>query len=383
MKDRQRELMSGLGVLALLLAAACDTGGVEGGGPPCPPASCCTGSCGCAPLVTDGGFGVLPPKPSAPAATTNTPTVFAISKFYFGDTDRSGHASSTAWQTFGLNIDGKVTSTNATDVCKLVSGAIPCTQLDGDNGIDNSFGANVLGAIRTLNFMYDSYANNAIKEGGGTLLIRLDGLGPSDAYSQLPGALYRATPTSQPLRWDGTDIRAVDAVSLVGGDTSKPLAVLPDGYMNGRVWVSGISSGAAYLDLQVTAGSAGSGLLPPIPLRHVQIVMQVDPGNASATSGVLSGVARTRDVIAWVQLWSGTISTSLCGGSAAMSIASQFAQMSDIMTDGTNEPGEECDGISVGLGFDAVAVQLGKAESEPPFKNPCSDGGTDATSSED
>lgn len=375
--------MTRFGTLALLLATACDTGGVEGGVQPCPPASCCTDSCGCAPLVTDSGPGMLPPKPSAPAATANTATVFAISKFYFGDADRSGRASSTAWQTFGLNIDGKVTAANSTDVCKLVPGALRCTQLDGDNGIDNSFGENVLGAIHTLNAMYDSYANNAIKEGGGTLLIRLDSLGPSDAYSQLPGALYRATPTSQRLKWDGTDIRAVDPVSLAGGDTSKPVAVLPDGYMNSRVWVSGISAGAAYLDLQVTAGSAGSGLLPPIPLRHVQIAMQVAPGNASATSGVLSGVARTQDVIAWIQLWSGTISRSLCGGSAAMSISSQFEQMSDIIADGTNEPGKECDGISVGLGFDAVAVQLGKAEAEPPFLNPCSDGGTDATSSGD
>jgi hypothetical protein len=44
---------------------------------------------------------------------------------------------------------------------------------------------------------------------------------------------------------------------------------------------------------------------------------------------------------------------------------SQFEQTSDIMADGTNKPAKQCDGISVGLGFDAVAVQLGKSEAEP------------------
>jgi hypothetical protein len=110
--------------------------------------------------------------------------------------------------------------------------------------------------------------------------------------------------------------------------------------------------------------------------------MQIAPGNASATSGTLSGIARTQDVIAWVQLWSGTLSSSLCDGSSntVMSLTSQFEQMSDIMADGTNEPGKQCDGISVGLGFDAVAVHLGNAQAEAPVVSACGDAGLDAPS---
>jgi hypothetical protein len=51
------------------------------------------------------------------------------------------------------------------------------------------------------------------------------------------------------------------------------------------------------------------------------------------------------------------------------------AQASDVMTDGTNEPGQTCDGISLGLGFDAVAVHLGQVWSEPPRPQPCVDAG--------
>jgi len=368
-----------MGALSLFLAAAgCDTGGVEGHvAHPCPPGSCCAGMCCAQPAIgTDAA--TLPAKPNAPGASGSAATVLAISKLYFGDTDRSGRASSSAWQTYGLNIDGKVTGWDATNVCTLASGASVCTQVDGKGGVDNSFGENIVPIILTLDDMFASDANGSIEHGGGTMLLQLDALGSSDSYSLLPGALYRAMPTEQPPRWDGTDIRDVDDVSLVGGDISKPLALLPDGYMNDRFWVGGLSSGAAYFDVQAMSGTGA--FLPPIPLHHVQVAMRIAPGNGSATSGVLSGVARTADVVAWFQLWAGTISTTLCAGSAFQSIAAQFEQMSDIMADGTNEPGKQCDGISVGLGFDAVAVQLGKPAATVPIGNPCADGGVSTTS---
>jgi hypothetical protein len=337
------------------------------------PGACCTACCEAPAPGTDAGR--LPPRPSASAASATTATVFAISKLYFGDLDQAGQPSTTAWKTYGLNIDGKVTAENSTNVCTRIEDAICETQLDGDNGIDNSFGENVVPVIETLSAMFSSYVNQQIQQGGGTLLLQLDGLGSSDSYAPLPGALYRAMPTPQPPRWDGTDVRNVDTVSLIGGDISKPIALLPNGYMNDRVWVGGLASGTVYFDLQVTSDNGGVGLMPPLPLQHVQVAMHVASGNGSAASGTLSAVARAQDVVAWLQLFAGTISTSLCSGAAFQSIASQFDQMSDIMANGTNEPGQPCDAISVGAGFDAVAVQLGKAETEPPVVNPCEDGG--------
>jgi len=363
--------------LALVLGnAGCDSvGSVEASTHACPPGACCTGCCEVPATGTDAGK--LPPRPKAPAATGSSPTVFAISKMYFGDTDRAGHASDTAWTAYGLDIDGKVTSACSTNTCTLAPFASTQAQVDGDDGIDNSFGANLLPIIVFGNSMYSTDANQQIQKGSSTLLVNLDGLGSSASYSLLPGATYRAMPATQAPKWNGTDVRNVDAVSLVGGDISKPIALMANGYMNDRVWVGGVASGTAYLDLQLTAGN-GSGFLPPVPIHHLQVAMQVASGNASATSGVLSGVARTEDVVAWVALWAGAISTSLCTGSAFQSLATQMEQTSDIMADGSNEPGEQCDGISVGLGFDAVQVHLGKSEAAPPVVNPCEDGGVDA-----
>jgi hypothetical protein len=49
------------------------------------------------------------------------------------------------------------------------------------------------------------------------------------------------------------------------------------------------------------------------------------------------------------------------------------------MMDGTNEPGEACNGISFGIGFDATAVKLGQVVSLPMAPDPCSDGGVEGS----
>jgi hypothetical protein len=105
--------------------------------------------------------------------------------------------------------------------------------------------------------------------------------------------------------------------------------------------------------------------------------MLVDPSNGSATSGVVSGILTPDDAVAWAQNMVGWASTSLCSGSAFQSIAEQILQASDIMLDGTNEPGEACNGISFGIGFDATAVTLGKVVSLPIAPDSCSDGGVE------
>jgi hypothetical protein len=42
------------------------------------------------------------------------------------------------------------------------------------------------------------------------------------------------------------------------------------------------------------------------------------------------------------------------------------------MKDGTQDPTATCDGISIGIGFDASVVQLGAiADPAPPATDPC------------
>ena len=93
-------------------------------------------------------------------------------------------------------------------------------------------------------------------------------------------------------------------------------------------------------------------------------------------SFIASGVPTT-GMVAWMKTQAGFVSTSLCSGSAFEAIALQLEQMSDIMVDGTSEPGQVCDGISLGIGFDAVAVHVGPSVVVPGVPDPCGDAGGD------
>ena len=68
----------------------------------------------------------------------------------------------------------------------------------------------------------------------------------------------------------------------------------------------------------------------------------------------------------------GTISTQLCGGSTLDTVKQTIRQASDILVDGTQDPSKPCDGVSIGIGFEAVKVTAkGVAPDPPPGPNPC------------
>ena len=68
----------------------------------------------------------------------------------------------------------------------------------------------------------------------------------------------------------------------------------------------------------------------------------------------------------------GSLDVSLCDGTTFDSIANQIRVASDILADGSNASGTTCDGISIGLGFDMVEVQLGAvAPAVAPTPDPC------------
>lgn len=68
----------------------------------------------------------------------------------------------------------------------------------------------------------------------------------------------------------------------------------------------------------------------------------------------------------------GSLNPSLCPPSATFeSIAQQIRQASDILADGTQDPGVTCNGISIGLGFEAEAATLGVVFDAPVPPDPC------------
>jgi hypothetical protein len=61
-----------------------------------------------------------------------------------------GDMTPTDWQSIGLNLDAKCTTATSANVCTLKPGAPTAIQVDGTNGIDNSFGANICPLFDTI-----------------------------------------------------------------------------------------------------------------------------------------------------------------------------------------------------------------------------------------
>ena len=308
----------------------------------------------------------VPPDPGGPPPDGAGSTVLATSHMYIGDTDRNGAASASAWKQYGLNLDGKITDKSSTDVCTLASGASKSTQVDGANGIDNSWGENILPIILTVGGAdAGKKLNDAIASGAFATLLRLDKLGAAQNYSPLPGSVYRGAQTASPPKWDGTDLWPIDTASVNAGDVNQPKVLFSAGYMNARVWVG---EPPQNLELPFSFG----GVDWAIPLRNARILMQVAPDGRSATFGTIAGTLETEQYIMSLKQVAGRISTSLCSGSAFDSIAQQIRQASDMMANGTNAAGAACNAISFGWGFDAKAVKLGPVVPSPaPSPDPC------------
>lgn len=339
-----------------------------------------------------------PPKPpSGGAPKSTTPHNYALHKLYMGDTDRMGVTNPDAWKSFGYDLDGKDTTASSTDVCTLVAGASKSVQVDGTGGIDNSFGANIMPIIQTLDSTASQTINNSIEAGSFTVLSYVvgfdDSMGNMTSATGLTGVLlaggnYAALDAGAPT-WDmnthwpirpellscfpsgGTDSCTKTTDPIMAADVKFPSAFQTKG-----TFVNGTPS---LLSLALTIGGNA------ITLNVHSAVVSFDPqAPGSVTNGTIAGVINTEELINSLKTIAGHISPSLCSGSAFQSIASQIEQTSDIVVSGdtvSNTAGTMCNGISVGLGFDAteIAVPTGAdiAPQTQPGPDPCADAGSE------
>ncbi|MEJ7728326.1 MAG: hypothetical protein WKG00_03845 [Polyangiaceae bacterium] len=314
--------------------------------------------------------GAQPPGPPDGAGPGDgAGTVFAIKALYLGDTDRNGAKSPSAWKDYGFNLDGKISTETSTDLCAPRAGGKKTNAYpDGNNGIDNSFGKNVIGKILApLAPDTSKSVNDEIAQGSFTIMLDIDKLGAGANYNPLVTKLYGGASLEAPPKFDGTDQWPV-LRELLSNETDIESAKVqfPKSYLTNNTWVSGtkapinLSLSVAGFTLQLTIGSA-------------VIAMDINEGRTAATKGIIAGVIETEPFIEELKKVAGAFDPSLCTGTTVESIATQLRQYSDIMADGSaGDPGVECDGISIGLGFDAAKVQLGAiAPKAAPADDPC------------
>jgi hypothetical protein len=336
--------------------------------PPVPTCAAPKATCGtaCVDLASDGKNCGACGKACAAgefcvASACAVPSAYAARKVYLGETDRTGTSVPNAWKQYGRDIDGITTVTGSEgDVCKRIGGATASSMADGEGGIDNSFGRNIIAFILGLQPTPTKSTNTLIEGGGRTPLLSF--ATPPKQTGVAPFALVTAESTIAP-KWDGNDSRPIAESSTAGG---KPKTMFTAAAFTAGVLTSG-SSSAPFV---VSFAFGGAAL--ELPIRLAQVTMKLSPDGKTASEGTVSGVIDTEELVTSFSKAAGAISTQLCSGSTLDTIKQTIRQASDILVDGTQDPAKDCTAISIGIGFDAVLVAAGPvAGAVAPPKDPC------------
>jgi hypothetical protein len=278
-----------------------------------------------------------------------------------------------------------VTYSSSSDVCTRATNANSKNQTDGAQGIDNSFGENIIPLLSAIFPNPSAIADKAFAAGTFGWILSIQGLA-ADATQPSVGLsadFFRGVSFGQPPNASGAqptftlaDQWPVDQAMVTSGVTSNGILSLPavsvsrfpKAYVNDGEFVSGLSEP---LDLVIPFGVA------PLKLTLEHAIITFHHASATqASGGVIAGVIRTSDLVASVQSVAGNISTSLCSNSTFAQVKTAIEEAADIMTDGTNVAGVPCDAISVGIGFEAAEIGNPRyAGAFPAPPNPCGDGG--------
>ncbi len=306
------------------------------------------------------GTGGAPPDGGAPC--TEAPTVLAVDKLLFGD------GNSGQWKALGFNLDGLVSTAVSTGLCKLNDGAQASDPYpDGNNGIDNSFGKNLLPLILGIDPTWVTDVNNSIQMGNFTALLEVECLPPTGDASGISTKLFAGTTLGTTPKWDGTDMWPVEPDLLT--DPTNPQSsslVFPQCSVTGTTFSAG-KNGTIVLTIPLMASGVSTSI--KLTLYAAQLTMTLSADRMSATGGVIGGVLNTEDFV--TQVNNIGVLLNLCGSAVLTNLVTQVRQASDIMVDGTQDPTQTCNGISVGLGFTMLPAQIGSVGPAAPTEQSC------------
>jgi hypothetical protein len=277
-----------------------------------------------------------------PTCTPSDGVVLAIDHLDFGE--------SNTWQGLGFNLDGKVSTPASTDLCKPVSGGSKATAYpDGNNGIDNSFGRNIIPVLSQAGSVSGT-SNGNIAMGVFTVMFDFVGLTAAADQTGVTTRLYSGTALGMAPAFDGSDCWPVAPELLsTPTDITSSTIVFSQSAVAGNVWTSG-----APTTLKLTIPFLGGAVIN-LTLHQAQVSLTFAADHKSATAGLLGGVLDTEEFIAEVNKAAAAL--GVCALIAP--VEPQLRQASDIMNDGTQDPTQTCNGISIGIGFTMKNVQLG------------------------
>ncbi len=354
-------------IAAIALAAGCDSKYVATPIPP-PGSGGAGGEGGASTSSSSGSSGIGGFDPNSPPCGIGKNIVLAVDKILLGDTDPNGAPNPTsAWKQYGFDLDGRFSTKTSTDLCQPTAGGSKAAIYpDGNNGIDNSFGKNVLPILLGLSADLSTTINESIANGALTYLLSIADVGPESC--QTSSAFFLGANLGKLPSWDGTDVWPIDPSSLISPmDPTTPKCVYPQTLLaNGLVGMTPPSQFSIILNV--------SGLKIILPIQRASMLLQLAPDNQTATGGIIGGIMDREELVNQFSKSFAGFDPSFCDPNSPplISILNQIRQASDIMLDGTQDPSKECDGISIGLGFTMRSAQLGPAAPiPPPPSDPC------------
>jgi hypothetical protein len=341
------------------------------------------------PGLIDNGLATTPDRPPA---STSSPADDVEAVFAFRNV--SLHQSGDRWRRFGLDLDGmNTTSIDEPAECVAANGNPP---LDGDKGIDNSFGQHVLPTIVSLIACLED--NIALNQGlgFGTVLLRLrewngtpndakvdvsvlaavDGTslddvsdlewgGPDGATLMMPGGREAAPPPA----WDGEDVFFVDPSSLVAGDLDRAEVWKTDAYISkGRV-VLPVDTAATFVFLTGPGSFAISvnGFL-------LADIREEEDGQMILEKGLLAGRFPAGEIVATLE------PLGICDESFRGSVTGLLTSNLDLRIDpDVGSPEDQCTATGVAFSFQGIRARIADrvAPVELPIPDPCAGGGSE------
>jgi hypothetical protein len=304
--------------------------------------------------------GRIPPEETGALTSSTEERTFALNTIQLGETDRKGNKDQNAWKAYGYNLDALVT--NVTDknspglskVCKLVPGGSATNHQDGAEGIDNSFGKNILQLIGTLAPTPSKDINDALTRGDFTVLLKIKGLNddPQQTATGLSGTLLIGGKFGGDSGAQPTFTTADDWPYL-----ADPQVPLTGAYINKGEFVNGkFANGAGGATVKLAVSIQGNTL--SLTINKAIVTFKNDPAGKALNEGTIAGVVDTEQLVSGIRAIAGRIQKDFCtpGNAALEGILTSIRQASDMLSDGSQDPSKVCNGISIGLGFTAKQV---------------------------
>lgn len=287
-------------------------------------------------LAAGGCSAYTDPEP-APTATPSArpparPTVdrpgpsrsYAMDQLFLGGVDRTGHASSRAWQAFGFDLDGRATTKTEGASCRA-----EVRKDDGKGGVDNMFGAEIVSIMRSLDPTLETKTNADLASGAWTWILVIDDVGGDDD-AKAPGHLYL-----------GAGHAGAPTFGVSDHWPAMEVAAFPEGYVAGGTWVSGTPR-AMELPLRIVRQPV------LLSLQEAIVTLRLADGDG-VVAGALPDAALRKQ---YLELMHGAL--SCLKGPAMEPIFVSHVDFARDLRLGSGDAAAPCDAVSFGVGFHAA-----------------------------